>query len=113
MQGDVGPHTAVVVLEAAEGVEAENFFAQAVEGIVGVLVLGAEGFPDIAEFFEEDIELSVFNAAHPEFGFEMFDAEIDNFVLGAGEGFLNSGPIVLGQSEVGFLGETLPGAQYS
>jgi hypothetical protein len=107
----VGPHAAVVVFEAAEGVEAEDFFAQAVEGVLRVFLFGSEGFPDIAEFVEEDVELGVFNGAHPELGFEVFDAEIENFVLGGGDVFLNPGAVVIGEVGIGFLGEPLAGEE--
>jgi hypothetical protein len=107
----VGPHAAVVVLEAAEGVEAEDFLAQAVEGVFRVFLFGAEGFPDVTEFVEKDIKLGVLNAAHPEFGFEMLDAEIENFVLGSGDVFLNPGAVVIGEIGIGFLGEALAGKE--
>lgn len=107
----MGPHAAVVVLEAAESVEAKDFLAQAVERFVAVLAFGAEGFPDFAKFVEKNIELGIFEPAHPEFGFEVFDAEIENFVLGAGEGLLDSNAIMLGKRGIGFGGQPIAGAQ--
>lgn len=111
VQGDVGPHTAVVVLEAAEGVEAEDFLTQAVEGVVRVFLVGAEGFPDVAKLVEEDIKLGVLDAAHPEFGFEVFDTEIENFVLGGGDVFLNPGAVVISEGGISFLGKSLAGEE--
>jgi hypothetical protein len=106
----MGPHAAVVVLEAAESVEAKDFLAQAVERFIAGLVFGAEGFPDVAQLVEEDIELSVFKAAHPEFGFEVFDAEIENFILGAEEGLLDSNAVMLGERGIGFGSQPIAGA---
>ena len=74
-------------------------------------IFGAEGFPDVAELVEEDIELGIFNAAHPELGFEVFDAEIENFILGGGDVFLDSDAVVIGECGIGFLGEPLAGKQ--
>jgi hypothetical protein len=105
----VGPHAAVVVLEAADSVEAEDFFAQAVEGVFRIFLFGAKGFPDVAELVEEDIELGVFNAAHPELGFEVFDAEIEDFILGGGDIFLNPGAVVISEVGIGFFGKSLAG----
>jgi hypothetical protein len=81
VQGDVRPHAAIIVFQPAEGVKSQDFLAKVVEGLVGVFVFGAEDFPNVAKLVEEEIELGVLDATHPEFGFEVFDAEFEDIVL--------------------------------
>lgn len=103
MQRYVRPLAAVVFFEAADLVEFEDFATQVIEMVFGIADLVADGLPLLTQLVEEDVELGILDIGEPEFRFEMFDAEVDDFVLRGNEVLVNDVRIMPRLGRVGMI----------
>jgi len=75
------PLLAVSFLQAADDIELQNLAAKFIKMILRVVHLIAHGFPFVAKLLKQNIKLRVGLSREPEFGFEVFDAEVQNLIL--------------------------------